>query len=357
MTTGQHAARLLMIAALAICAGLWWWASRHPSTSAESPSGEAPANTAPATPPSVDSAAATSLNQDVLASVPLPAADAPLRGRMKLLQARADAGDALAACRLGIDLLRCAALGNYHPQHDAHMAEQEAEQEAKGNLLAANRIAVGRLVHAELREACSVVPEPLVGRAHHYVRQAALAGEPEAMIRYARGETLMTGYAGMAYIATPAFDQWRREARPMLMRALDAGHPAAVLILAKAHGGNDSHLALLLPRDAVEARASLLLARRLFGDDPALARGLFGDDPANAPADSTPDQDVGQSRAAEQMADQWHVRKFNGRRFVLAENTAALLPLHRRPGWDDGSAGWPGNPGPEACAPSATAAP
>ncbi len=287
----------------------------------------------------------------------MPAADAPLRGRLATLQVRADAGDSLAACRLGIELLRCAALGNYPPGHDAFMAKQEAEQEAEGNLLAANSIAVGRVVHAELREACSVVPESLAGRAHHYVRQAALAGEPEAMIRYARGETLMTGFAGLAYIATPAFDQWRREARPVLMRALEAGHPAAVLILAKAHGGNDSHLALLLPRDAVEARASLLLARRLFGDDPALARGLFGDDPPSPPPGSRQEPDVGQSQAAEQKAEQWHSRSFSGRRLVLAENTAALLPLHRRPGWDDGSAGWPGNPAPEACAPSATAAP
>ena len=30
-------------------------------------------------------------------------------------------------------------------------------------------IAAGRVVHGELREACSVVPEPLVGRAHHYI--------------------------------------------------------------------------------------------------------------------------------------------------------------------------------------------
>ncbi|HQZ31091.1 MAG TPA: hypothetical protein PLG89_04425 [Arenimonas sp.] len=287
----------------------------------------------------------------------MPAADAPLRGRLETLQARADAGDSLAACRLGIELLRCAALGNYHPEHDVQMANQEAEQEAKGDLLAANTIAAGRLLHAELREACSVVPESLAGRAHHYVRQAALAGQPEAMIRYARGETLLTGTAGLAYIATPAFDQWRREARPVLMHALHAGHPAAALILAKAHGGNDSHLAMLLPHDGVEARASVMLARRLFGDDPALARGLFGDNPASPPLDSTQDPDVGQSHAAEQMADQWHARNFNGRRFVLAEHTAALLPLHRRPGWDDGSAGWPGKPGPESCAPAAAAAP
>ncbi len=357
MTTGQHAARLLMIAALAICAGAWWWTSRTPPPPIESTSGNTAANLSQSTPPSADLATDAAVNQDVLASVPMPAADVPLRDRLASLQSRADAGDSLAACRLGMELLRCAALGHYFPGHDEFMAQQEAEQEAKGDLPAADKIATGRLVHAELRDACSVVPNPLVGRAHHYVRQAALAGEPEAMIRYARGETLITGFASMGYIATPEFDAWRREARPVLMRALDAGHPEAVLILAKAHGGNDSHLAMLLPRDDVEARASLLLARRLFGDDPALARGLFGEERAHTLTDPTHDLDLGQSHAAEQMADQWHARNFNGRRLLLAENTAALLPLHRRVDWVDGSGGWPGKPGTESCAHSAAVAP
>lgn len=357
MTTGRYAARLLMIAALATCAGVWWWTSRTLPPSVESNSRETAATVSPATPAPADAAADTTRYQHVLASTPMPATDLPLRDRLASLQLRADAGDSLAACRLGVELLRCAALGNYHPEHDAFMAKKEAELEAKGDLSAANKIAAGRLLHAQLRDTCSVVPEPLVGRAHHYVRQAALAGEPEAMIRYARGETLMNGIPSMRYIATPEFDAWRGEARRVLMRALDAGHPEAALILARAHAGNDSLLAMLLPRDDVEARASLLLARRLFGDDPALARGLFGDDQASALSEPTHGQDADPHRAAEQMADQWQASNFNGRRFVLAENTSALLPLHRRVDWGDGSGGWPGKPGPEPCAPSPAAAP
>lgn len=339
-----HAARLLMLAVLAIGAGFWWWSSRGACASIESgPQATAPRSDV-ATPPTGDNAA---IRQAALASTPLPPGNLPLRDRVASLQSRADAGDSLAACRFGMDLLRCAALTGYHAEHDAFMERQEAELEAKGELTTAKRISAGRLLHAQLREACAGVPDALVDRAHHYVRQAALAGEPEAMIRYAHGETLMRRGPSLAFIKSPEFDAWRNEARPVLMRALESGHPEAVLILAKAHAGNDSHLTMLLPRDATEANASLSLAQRLFGDDPALARGLFGNQPTSQQA-----LDEHEAATAERMAADWHSRHFNGRSLVLADHTAALLPLHRRLEWEDGSSGWPGQPRAETCSPA-----
>ncbi len=212
---------------------------------------------------------------------------------------------------------------------------------AKGDLVNANKIATGRLLHAQLRDACSGVPETLVAQANRYVRQAALAGEPEAMIRYALGESLAPVYS-FGYIATPEFDAWRREARPMLMRALESGQPEAALALANAHIGNELHLGMLLPRNSVEAGASIALARRLFGDDPALARGLFGDVSGITAPDPMLALDSEQAAAAEQMAKDWHERNFQGARLVLADSTAALLPLHRRYDWAFGDSGWPG---------------
>lgn len=350
MTRRQHALRLLVIAVLAFCAGIWWWTS-HSAPKASASKITAPAQRpAPAVQPAADLHAPAATDQALLAAVPMPLINLPLRDSLASLQLRADAGDSKAACRLGVELLRCSELASYPPQSDAFMVKLESDLEAKGDIDGANNVAMGRLLHARLRDACSAIPGERFAQAKHYVRQAALAGEPEAMIRYARGETLVIGTSGMGYMATREFDAWRREARPVLMRALQAGHPEAALLLADAHVGNGFHLAMLLPRDAVEAGASLALAHRLFGDDPALARGLVGERHGRTLRDRIPALDVDQTAAAEQMAKDWHEQNFQGRRLALADSTAALLPLH---GWidaEDGFPHWPGAPPPAPCA-------
>lgn len=271
----------------------------------------------------------------------MPPGDWPLRDSVSALQSRADRGDSLAACRLGMSLLRCAALGTYTAGEDAFMAKLEDEMVDKGKLVTANNIAAGRLLHAQLRAACSGVPDALVAQANRYVRQAALAGEPEAMIRYAVGESVAPVFS-YRYIVTAEFDAWRREARPMLMRALESGQPEAALALASAHLGNDLHLGMLLPRDAVEARASISLARRLFGDNPELANGLFGNAFGSTSPDPTLALDAEQAAAAEQMAADWHERNFQGARLSLPDSTTALQPLHRRHESLAGAPRWPG---------------
>jgi hypothetical protein len=278
----------------------------------------------------------------------MPPPDQPLRDAAASLRRRAEAGDSLAACRLGVELLRCAHLGNYHPEHDQFMAQQEKELEAKGDHEGAVRIALGRSQHAQLLEACSGV----TGDAHRYVRQAALAGEPEAMVRYAAGETVSTGVVGMAYLTRPEFDVWRREAPAVLMRALDAGVPEAALLLAQAHAGEGSLLAMLLPRDSIEAGASQALTRRLFGDDPRVAKLVSSN--AQVPAVAL---DAGQIAAAEQRAAEWHERAFQGRTLDFADGTAALRPLHRRSEFEDGTSPWPASPPLVPCDASRQAAP
>lgn len=312
----------LLLALIAAGAGTWWLSSDQEVPLASA----APAAAVPAVAATVEPPSAVSPVRNL---PPMPAHGLPLRDALPSLQSRADAGDSLAACRLGVELLRCAALGHYAPGHDEFQERQEAEYEARGNTRAADNIAVGRAVHAQLRDACAAVPTALRDRAHHYMRQAALAGEPEAMVRYAMGETITTGLMGLGYTTRPGFDQWRREARPVLMRALNEGVPEAALALAMAQGRDAGLLALLLPRDEVEASASLQLTRRLFGDVsdvPPLAPGR-----ARAP----PPLDAESADAAAQMAADWHARAFQGRRLELANSTAALQPLHSMLGWVD----------------------
>lgn len=327
MTTRQHAVRLLVVAVLATSAGIGWWfagagapAATRAATGAlatDMPQAASPASRPSAAPPPKD-------------LPPMPPANLPLRDAIAPLQARADAGDAASACRLGIELLRCAHLQDYALAHDDDMARQERALEAKGDLDGANRIAMGRLSHAQLRDTCAGVPDALVADAFRYVRQAALAGEPEAMVRYASGEPLVAG-VGMAFETRPAFDVWRREARTVLARALAEGHPEAALLLAETHLGRSFVLGMLVPRDPVEAGASVALVHRLFGDDPALAR-----------LPPPPELNAEQAAAASRQAADWHERGFQGRRLVLAESTAALLPLHRRPEFEDPDSAWPG---------------
>lgn len=279
-------------------------------------------------------------------SVPMPSPQLPIRDAFASLRARAEGGDSLAACRLGVELMNCQRLDAFGPDYDDWLARGERQAEREGNLELANEFAIARLSRAELRQGCAGLPESLLSEANHYLRQAALAGQPEAMIRYAAGESLMAGHLSYRFIATPAFDVWRREAHPLLMRALERGVPEAALLLAETHSANAGLLAMLVPPDPVEAHASQMLVRQLFGDDPALG-----------PLEPLARIDGDPRAEAEAFADRWHSEAFDGRQLSLEDSTAALLTRH---GWQYpgvGSPRWPGSPPDFACARDAEESP
>ena len=184
-------------------------------------------------------------------------------------QFSADAGDARAACRLGTDLLRCRFVAGWSDEQIEQMASRESELAAKGNLDQANSIAMTLLRHAELQRLCAGLDETLLARGGQYLRQAALAGEPDAVVRYAAGGAFRATGSN-SFIATPEFDQWRREAPGLLQEALAAGDPGAALVMLRTHGDNAGFLSMLLPADPLAAQTSLALARRVFGDQLAL---------------------------------------------------------------------------------------
>ena len=239
------------------------------------------------------------------------------------LQARADAGDARAACRLGTDLLRCRFVAGWSDEQIEQMASRESELAAKGNLDQANSIAMTLLRHAELQRLCAGLDETLLARGGQYLRQAALAGEPDAVVRYAAGGTFaITG--SNAYIATPEFDQWRREAPAMVQRALEAGQPGAVLLMLESHSTN-YFLPWLTPPDPDAAEASLALARRLFGE------GAYAD------YFDIPVRDDPQHRAeAERRAAELHARHFDGAPQDFAAAVYGLVPLYDLHGYNEG---------------------
>lgn len=336
MTPRQYSLRLLMIAALAICAGAWWWSQEDAVERPAPPeSGEPVADARPETTANVAGTAAIA-PASLAAAPPMPAKEAPLRDAMHPLKARADAGDSLAACRLGVELLRCSSLESPFPELDDWLASQEADFEADGKLEQANATALVRVTRAQLRRDCAGVSPELIEQAHHYVRQAAMAGESEAMIRYAAGETL--GGWGFSFISTPRFDDWRREAPQVLMRALEAGTPEAPLLLMLASQGQVGYLSMLLPPDDVQARASLALARRLYGDDPAFTPFM--------PADAL---DPARQAQVEALAAQWHEHHFGDATLVLAESSHAAISLRSRTEVAFEKPPLPGTPRPLAC--------
>lgn len=336
MTPRQYSLRLLMIAALAICAGVWSWGRDDAVVSSASPGSSAPAVDAPTATPE-NSAATAAIAAASLASAPsMPAKEVPLREALHPLKARADAGDSLAACRLGVELLRCSSLESPFPELDDWLARQETRFEADGELEQANATAQVRVTRAQLRRDCAGISADLIQQAHHYVRQAAMAGESEAMIRYAAGETL--GGWGFSFIATPQFDDWRREAPQVLMRALEAGTPEAPLLLMLASQGQAGYLTMLLPPDDVQARASLALARRLYGDDPAFT--------PFTPADAL---EPARQAQAEALAAQWHEQHFGNATLALAESSHAAISLRSRTEVTFEKPLLPGTPRPLAC--------
>lgn len=275
-----------------------------------------PEATLPLSPPIAPDASAPASIVSPRPSEPLPPRDAPITDVAPLLQSRADAGDHKAACRLGIELLRCHLLLKVHQGSVADwMQELELSQEAKGRPEDANRVAGLNLGYLEQSRLCASLPEGLVAQGPRYLRAAALAGEPEAMLRYADGQSLDT-QGGFGFVRTPEFDQWRAEATAVLHAALAAGRPEAVELLRQAYAGDEGWVQGLVANDPMRAHAYFLLQGRLFNS------------PTATPL--PPPQGLGADhvRQAEELAASMHERHFQGRRLDFMTSLHGLSPMY-----------------------------
>lgn len=194
------------------------------------------------------------------------------------LAARADGGDARAACQLAAELNDC--------RQQAVLATPRRRGADQGP-----------------PTRCSQLLEKYVGRHFTYLRQAAFAGEPEAMLRYAMGEAFGVTGESYAFLSTPDFDTWRREAPAMLQAVFEAGYPEAAVHLMLAQepmfGGQ---LAALLPPDPLRERARMELLVLFAGQHSEAAKI----------AASLPRADPALEQEARALARRWHVEYFNG---------------------------------------------
>jgi|GEM_PF-2834926 len=302
--------RVALIALLlALLVGLAWRGASDDSGQAAEPSQPLPPATV---------AAGTDDITRPATSVPGPTTVVATLGETALppelagLVARAEAGDTRAACELGTRLVACAYSIPFTEESLASFRREERDAEARGDHVAANKAASLLLSGTLAIAACTDLTPALRKRSFEFIRQAALGGEPDAIVRYATGQALVVdGMAPFAFLRLPHFDTWRSEAPALLEGLEQSGDPQAVLALVVA-ANEGNHYGLIMPPDPVRDAALHLLSRRMFGEHPTLANLRM------------PRITADQRRQAEALAQSWHSSRFEGRSFRLEDHTGGL---------------------------------
>lgn len=174
------------------------------------------------------------------ARAPLPPQDTPLRLIQAELTARAQDGDAGAACRLAAELQRCEQVQRSLREFDTQLERSErylaTMQDAAQREKLRQQIDSASVQHGErvFRDAdsCEGITQLSLEARVGYWRQAALAGNRGALLQYASGNafqwrTLME--------VLPQLQVYRQEAETLALRAAAAGDLRAVLALAAAY--------------------------------------------------------------------------------------------------------------------------
>lgn len=211
-------------------------------------------------------ATASSSPADTNRTAPLPSLDMPVAAMFDDLQRRADRGDARASCRLAVELINCNQLESLAQM--GYMQNSESAEKAlteSGLLMAANSVATQQIRQLESAKRCDGISENQRELAGNYLLQAASAGIPEAMIRYAEGQSVTNGNSMFDLLQDTGFDQWRSNAVGLLEKALEHGEPAAVFVLYVAYSDNNSPIGGLIADDPVKAYSYRLLMNRLRG--------------------------------------------------------------------------------------------
>jgi len=241
-------------------AGLAFWHTHRTPTGAPTPASVPAATAIREGPPAPAPRIATPATPLVTDGEPMPLPDG-----IATLLSRAGAGDAKAACQLGVRLSRCRWADFYSDEMleglQSNASEARRRNDAEGLRDSEATLAMGQAIRRE----CDPLPASLRERAFTLTRQAALAGEPDAIVAYVRGDVLSAPAMSMfGYLRSPGFDIWRRDVGPMLAALDDAGRPEAVLLRLQAARGV-APLSMVVPPDPVADEANRLLAARLFG--------------------------------------------------------------------------------------------
>lgn len=204
--------------------------------------------------------------------VRLPPTNVPVVSLFDAMKRRADQGDALASCRLAVELIQCRDTKQMESQGAmGNLRSSESEFSEAGNRDAADGAADYQLKLLGARAHCNGLSDSQLSLAGGYLRQAAQAGISEALVRYADGQGFPQTESMFGMLQDPGFEQWRREALASVESALRKGDPAAAFMLYLAYSDDNARLTGLIRNDpALASRYRLLMARLRDKPEPIL---------------------------------------------------------------------------------------
>jgi hypothetical protein len=205
-------------------------------------------------------------------NAPLPILSSDFANIYDELKIRADGGNAKAACYLGLSLSKC---------HQIRMMEEngfDTNQKSLGNAKLDELMAKTVSEYLAARKICAGLSSSQLEGKTKYLRQAAHANIPSAMITYSQGFSFDQG---LASIQNPEFHLWRKDAPKITERALRQGTPEAAIFLRNAYAHDANAFAALLEDNPVNAQTYSLLVHDLYGGaenysrDPLLSEKEF----------------------------------------------------------------------------------
>lgn len=257
--------RSLLPVALILCAAVacWHYLDANPSAPGESAPHDVEESSEEAPSPSAQRAAKGHAGQPAPAREPqairvgnpLPPLDLPLAETFAELEQRSQRGDHRAACRLGEELRRCHGVspfgGGTAPLSDEQIAKLFADSGLAGESLERElqRTMTRRDEESKLYAHCAGVAASDSRRAPYFQLQAARAGHIDAVLAIANPRSLNLVADLMD---DPGLAQLYHDHRlPMLIRALEAGHPRALeaLFFWSNSTGSHSNPVDLLPEE------------------------------------------------------------------------------------------------------------
>lgn len=200
---------------------------------------------------------------------PMPPWGEPLGANFQAVLQRADAGQARAACRIGVELTLCQA------SRAGESPSPGAQPQVRPDGAGVDASSLTTL--PTTGDYCQGVPVALRGHAAVYLRKAAQAGNRDAMLRYAQGAFFdgpSQDQDHNRYLQDPSFADWYREAVPMAQRALRAGDALAARLLADAYSNDHGLFDALVADDPVQAFSYQLLLSYLRGSSAPAAGAL-----------------------------------------------------------------------------------
>lgn len=218
----------------------------------------------PANASNKDAAATSAVNEksEKISSAPLPPRNTPLVSIYDSLKDRVLNGDAVAGCRLSLELRRCW----IYEQRKSSLEALISHAASVPSTSAGGKQAIASAAEAERQLEASQAVCNGVANVHYdayfeTLLRTAQLGHPVAQVEFAT----TGGFFEMEYVRNPErLAQWASIAPGLVQDALESGSPEAAFAMYMARTQDVGLLEALIPNDPVEAEALGLLLNRVL---------------------------------------------------------------------------------------------